>query len=121
MQTNKKTDIQKHVDSIADDLTNPKELDQEYIDDYLDPDCYQPGDVISGYDYLNDALDIQYIVSGNKEYLGARVLVSFGGPNIWINTLNNTIEGYWWADSAFASFEDNIGLNDALCELWYCS
>lgn len=74
----------------------------------------------SVFDYLQDALDIEYIVNSKREYLGARVLVAFGGPNIWVNTRTGTVEGNWWGDSASASFTDAIGLDDALSELFNC-
>lgn len=75
----------------------------------------------NGYDYLEDALDIQYIVSSNKEYLGARVLVAFGGPNIWINTQKQMIEGYWWDKSEFAYYQqDNLDLDSILKEIYNC-
>jgi hypothetical protein len=108
-----KSDLQNHVNSIADNLTSP-------------PDEWNKGRDIesegefSAFDYLQDALDIEYIVNGKGEYLGARVLVAFGGPNIWVNTRTGTVEGHWWSDSATASFRDNLGLDDALSELWNC-
>ena len=75
----------------------------------------------NGFDYLSDVLDIQYIVSSKKEYLGARVLVAFGGPNIWINTQKNMVEGYWWGDSEFAYYrEDNLELDEVLEEIYNC-
>jgi len=75
----------------------------------------------SGYDYLTDALDIQFIISSDKKYLGARVLVAFGGPNIWINTQKQMIEGYWWADTEYAYYqEDNLELDAALEEIYNC-
>ena len=80
-----------------------------------------PDDIISGFDYLQDVLDIQYIVNGNGEYFAARILVAFGGPNIWINTQTKTVEGYWWSDSAFSSYyDDAINIDDACRELWEC-
>jgi hypothetical protein len=106
--------IKNHVQSIADSLTDPN---WDELNEGRDIDS--EGE-FSAFDYLEDALDIEYIVNGKGEYLGARVLVAFGGPNIWINTRTKTVEGHWWADSAFASFEDNIGLDDALSELWAC-
>jgi len=106
-------DIKNHVKSIADNLTNPPEEWSE------GRDIESEGE-FSAFDYLQDALDIQYIVNGEREYLGARVLVAFGGPNIWVNTLTKTVEGYWWSDSATASFQDNLGLDDALETLWNC-
>jgi hypothetical protein len=75
---------------------------------------------MSAFDYLTDALDIEYIVNGKREYLGARVLVAFGGPNIWVNTRTKKVEGYWWGEYAKASFDDGISLDDALETLWNC-
>tara|TARA_R100000963_G_C4618313_1_gene86570 strand:+ start:505 stop:831 length:327 start_codon:yes stop_codon:yes gene_type:complete len=103
-----KSNLQNHVDSIAHDLDNGLTNEE--------------GEPVHGFDYLEDVLDIQYIVTSEKQYIGARVLVAFGGPNIWINTQTKTIEGYWWDESAFASYyDDEIGLDEALEELWNCS
>lgn len=101
--------LQSHVDSIANKLSEGFGDELNYDDEPM-----------SAYDYLQDALDIRYIVDSKGDYIAAKVLVSFGGPNIWVNTETNTVEGYWWSDKAFASFNDNIGLDDALSELWAC-
>jgi len=106
-------DLQAHVDSIAANLTNPPEEWNE------GRDVENEGEY-SAYDYLQDALDIEYIVNGKGEYLGARVLVAFGGPNIWVDTRRGIVEGAWWCDHATASFKDNLGLDEALEELWNC-
>jgi hypothetical protein len=103
-------DLKNHVQSIADTLSNGFDLSSMNDD----------GEYTTAFDYLQDALDIEYIVNGKGEYLGARVLVAFGGPNIWVNTRTGTVEGAWWSDRAEASFTDNIGLDDALSELWAC-
>ena len=95
------SDVKDHVLSIAKTLSHD-------------------GEEFSAFDYLQDALDIEYIVNSKREYLGARVLVAFGGPNIWVNTRTGTVEGHWWGDSATASFTDSIGLDDALSELYNC-
>jgi hypothetical protein len=72
-------------------------------------------------EYLKDALDIQYIISSDKQYLGARVLVAFGGPNIWINTQTQTVEGYWWGDTCHISYlNDALGLDEYLEEFYNC-
>jgi hypothetical protein len=103
-------DLKNHVQAIADTLSNGFDLSSMNDD----------GEYTTAFDYLHDALDIEYIVNGKGEYLGARVLVAFGGPNIWINTRTGIVEGAWWSDRAEASFTDNIGLDDALSELWAC-
>lgn len=103
--------IKQHVQYIADCLENPPAKWNE------GRDIENEGE-FSAYDYLQDALDIEYIVSGDGSYLGARVLVAFGDPNIWVNTRTGMIEGYWWGDSASVPFKDNLGLDDVLAELW---
>ncbi len=109
MTTETETSLQDHVQHIANTITNG-------FGDELNSDDQE----MSAFDYLQDALDIEYIVNSKREYLGARVLVAFGGPNIWINTRTKKVEGYWWNESASASFDDGIGLDDALEELWSC-
>lgn len=110
MSTMTETRLQDHVQDIARRLT----------EGFDSADLNDDGEEMSAFDYLQGALDIEYIVNSKGEYLGARVLVAFGGPNIWINTRTNTVEGYWWDESARASFEDGIGLDEALSELWAC-
>jgi len=103
------TRLQDHVQQIANTITNGFGDDLNYDDEPM-----------SAFDYLQDALDIEYIVNSKREYLGARVLVAFGGPNIWVNTRTKLVEGYWWGEYAKASFDDCIGLDEALQTLWEC-
>lgn len=74
----------------------------------------------SAYDYLQDVLDINWILNNDRSYKGARLLVAFGGPNIWIDTNLGQVEGYWWGDSYKAGFTDNVGLDDALEDIFHC-
>ena len=105
-------DLQNHVKQIANELSNPNQLEVWAVeDDNLD---------YSVLDYLEGALDIEYVVGSDGEYRGARVLVAFGGPTIWINTRTNQVEGAWWQDSAHATFDDAIGLDETLEELFNC-
>lgn len=109
-----------HVDSIAKNLENGLTYDECG----MAPECesLKGSDQISGFEYLNDCLDIQWIINGDKEFLGARVLVAFGGPNIWIDTLRSKIDGYWWGDSYSVSYGfDAMQIEEALRELWECT
>ena len=104
-------DIQNHVKYIV------NKIEQGFSDDELNCD----DEPMTAFDYLQDALDIEYIVNGKREVLGARILVTFGGPNIWINTRTKQVEGYWWGDKCIMSYDqDNIGLDDAIATLWEC-
>ncbi len=103
--------LQDQVNHIADTLTNG-------FEGFMEENEF--GEVQTAMDYLQDVLDIQYIVTGSGEYLGARILVAFGGPNIWVDTQRGIVEGFWWGDYAKASFNDGIDLDEALSELWAC-
>jgi len=76
-------------------------------------------------DWLEGVLDFEWIVASDREtLLGARLLVAFGGPNIWIDTRRGIVEGYWWQNSAFQSFDtdtDNAReLQGCLEMIWSC-
>ena len=104
-------EIENHVKEII------NRIEQGFDDDELNYD----DEPMTAFDYLQDALDIEYIVNGKREILGARILVAFGGPNIWINTRTKQVEGYWWGDKCIMSYDqDNIGLDDAIETLWSC-
>lgn len=36
--------------------------------------------------------------SGYPRYCGVRLLVAYGGPNIWVDTVNGEVRGYWGGD-----------------------
>jgi len=73
----------------------------------------------TAFDYLENALDFQWITSNELEFLGARVLVAFGGPNVWIDTHRKEVEGFWWGSYAKSEIHsDPMGLNDALEDLY---
>ena len=63
----------------------------------FDPE-YSDYDAPCAADYIKDVLDINYIINSDKSYKGARLLVAFGGPNIWIDTTTKTVEAYWGGD-----------------------
>jgi hypothetical protein len=109
--------LRSHCQRIADTISDMDKFRQVMAESIDGPDELEN---ISGMDYLTDALDIEYIVSNTSEYRGARVLVAFGGPNIWIDTKRGMVDGCWWGESASVPFVDVIGLDDALSELWAC-
>ena len=55
---------------------------------------------VSFYDYFENALDIDYITNSQKEYKACRIMIAYGGPNIYINTWERKVELYWWTNSA---------------------
>lgn len=71
---------------------------------------------LSLYDYFNDFLDVDYIVNCRKEYRAARIMVTCGSPNIYINTWDKQVELYWWTDEGKAYIPSY--LNDAINDIF---
>ena len=70
-------------------------------------------------DYILDSsLEIKYTCDSDKNYLGAELTMTLGGPNIYINTEYGKVEGYWDTEKIDISYEDKIGLDDYLAELY---
>ena len=67
--------------------------------------------------WMEGVYDIEWITHQDHTYKAARLLVAGGGPNIWVNLLSNTVDGYWASDKCTWGFVDNIGLDDYLEEL----
>lgn len=59
-------------------------------------------------DYFSDFLDADYIVDSNKKYKACRVLVAFGGQNIYIDTREQEVQLEWWGECAKADIPANI-------------
>ncbi len=90
-------DLQKYVDDIAADLRMLYEADPT---DEEREAAEENGEDCDLYGYLSDVLDIEYTISGRGDYLGARIAVALGGPNIYIDTREGYIKGYWGTDRA---------------------
>ena len=113
--------LRNQVKSIIDNLETGITYGEAGLEVDAEANGYDLDDIISGFDYLQDALDIEYIVSSSKKYLGARVLVAFGGPNIWINTRTKQVEGYWAGDSCILRYyDDAMCFDETLEELFQC-
>ena len=120
--------IKSHVLSIVADLENGArcesctECGADLGDSSVCPECEAHNyDRLSGFDYLADVLDINWILDSNREFKGARILVAFGGPNIWIDTDKQTVEGSWWGESFTASYtHDEMDIEGACAEVFGC-
>ena len=102
-------ELQQHVQYIADQLTNGFDDDLEGVDGEF-----------NAYDYLEGVLDVNWILNSDRSLRGAELLVAFGGPNIYVNTVTQTVKGYWGGESATATFLDSVDLDDAI-NTWFNS
>jgi hypothetical protein len=71
-------------------------------------------------DYIQNCLDIEYIVSSDRTYKAARILIAFGGPNAWINTQTSQLEVAWWSAPEYRRLPSAFvnGLDEFLEEMW---
>ena len=67
--------------------------------------------------WMEGVYNIEWITHQDHSYKAARLLVAGGGPNIWVNLQDMTVDGYWGSDRCSWGFMDNIGLDDYLSEL----
>lgn len=75
----------------------------------VDIDDLDDLDEVNIYDYFEDHIyDIEYTISGDFDYRGVRVMIAFGGPNIYINTNNKRVELYWWNETAKAVLSNRV-------------
>ena len=98
-------DLQKYVDGIAADLRRLYEADPT---DEEREAAEENGDACDLYSYFNDVLDIEYTISSRGDYLGARIAVTLGGPNVYIDTREGEVKGYWGTDRANAWIPSEI-------------
>ena len=59
-------------------------------------------------DYFDDFYDIDYVIGSDKHYKACRVLVAFGGPNIYIDTWKKEVQLFWWSDTAIADIPEDL-------------
>ena len=120
-------DVKAHVLSIVSDLENGRpcesctECGANLNDAPTCPECETENENLSGFDYVADVLDVNWVLDQNRVFKGARLLVSFGGPNIWVDTDNQTVEGHWWGDSFSASYNRDAMDVEGACAEWYGS
>lgn len=73
------------------------------------------------YDYLADVLDVTYYTTGRDgEYLGVRLMLVCGGPNVYLDTYRRTLELYWGTEGATVDLlPDEADEVDAMCSEQY--
>ena len=94
------TELQEYCNSIR------KELNAIY--DGTTTEKNDDGELITLYDYFTDALDIEYTIGSRGDFLGVRVYVALGGPNVWIDTRAGEIAGAWGTERASAWLPSEI-------------
>ncbi len=77
-------------------------------------------DQVSMYDYIDDVLDVEYTIDSQREYIGARMYVTLGGPTVYIDTRDQMVRLCWGGERAEWGLSCNTcdALDDVLREMW---
>ena len=70
--------------------------------------------------WMEGTYDIRYLLDSSKRFLGAEILVAGGGPTIWVDTFREQVTGWWGTDRVQWYYQDNMGLNDYMEEMYGC-
>lgn len=101
---NFKKNFQNHVNEIADYLEEIKE--NNFFEDENEEQSY-----------FDDTYNVDFIWRLGYGLMGVRIMVACGGPNIWVDTYNREVHGYWGYDEVTAPLSiDCCDLIDALYE-----
>lgn len=91
-------------------MTNTTNENIKYLEAVLQDlkDSYNNGEMI---EYINDhALDLEYILNSNRQLIGVKIYITLGGPSVWIDTRNNTLNIAWATDF------NQIGIFSEICD-----
>ena len=78
------------------------------------------GENLNLWDYLTDVLDYDFTVDSRKEYRSARIWVSLGGPNVWIDTADRAVKLAWGTDRAEYPIDSDVcdEIDDVMREIY---
>ena len=98
----------KSCDNIANTLEKIYE-DNFFIEDEENGDYYY---------FDDDIYNLDYVWRKGYGLIGMRIMVACGGPNIWIDTLEEAVCGYWGTDvyKAYLTTACNDAINNYFAE-----
>lgn len=67
------------------------------------------GEILSLYDWIDDVLDFEFIISSRKDYISAKIYVTLGGPTVWIDTAEKAVKLTWGADRTEYLIDWDVG------------
>lgn len=81
----------------------------------------EPWEQVSFYDYFeNGILDVEFRVGSDRKYRSVKIMVAWGGPNIYIDTAAGAVQLYWWTERAeYAIDPDTVTAIDEWAEEWF--
>jgi hypothetical protein len=98
------SDLRSYCERIAEDVTKMVNDPSAWLaENDMDEDyCYH----ISA--WLDSVLDVEMSIGINGTYRGAKIMVAYGGPNIYVNTRTGTVDGYWGDEQASVEIPSEV-------------
>ena len=87
--------LRKYLEGIREELEAIAEAEQN---DEVAEERRANGEPDDFWEWSEDILDIEYIIGGNMSYRGVELAVTLGGPNVYVNTRDGVIKGFWGSD-----------------------
>ena len=78
------------------------------------------GEEMNLYDWMAEALDMEYIITSQRDYKACRIWVTLGGPNVWVDTEEKAVKLAWGTDRETypLSWDTCDELDSIAAELW---
>lgn len=70
-----------------------------------DDDFYEENDLEDLSNYITNSYDLEYTKTLQGDFRGCRLAIAFGDPNIYIDTQENRLEGYWGGTKFYKDFD----------------
>ena len=100
------TDCEKQLRDMCDSIAEDIEQNRAFGWD-------EEGDYLEAYSY-------SFVISSDKRYEHVRVMVAGGGPNIWIDTQDQEVQGFWGSDVYKKPIYNLDHVDDYFEEIWNC-
>ena len=80
------------------------------------------GNELSLYDYLNDVLDYEFTIDSQKEHKSAKIWITLGGPNVWIDTAERAVKLAWGTDREKYALDWDVcnEIDEIMREIYEC-
>jgi hypothetical protein len=105
-----------------DPLTDAEQEELQEMKDELEAirEKLDNGEATDLYSYFENALDIEYRISGDGEYRSVAVTIATGGPHIEIDTGDSAVKLWWGGDTAqWRICRDTADAIDEIFEEYY--
>ena len=60
------------------------------------------------YDYISDALDVEYTLDSSRRLIGVNIYFALGGPTCWIDTRRCCVICHWASEDGYACVPSEI-------------